>query len=143
MAAGKKPDQEMRGRLVSVFGPFNSRALVEVSAELALELVGDEKIDSCGRGVVDAVDRDLAEIRKRYPAVADSALGAAARSLALELENPYNSLTSKAMATRELREDLDRLRELAPPMPAKDALDEVAEKREGRLRDAGIAAASD
>lgn len=131
------------GYLVSVFGPFNSRALVMVSADLAMELVDAERIDPCGRGVIDAVDRDLALLREHSPDVADSALGAAARSLAIELENPYNSLTSKAMATRELREDLDRMRELAPPVPKRDALDEVAHKRKGRLRDAGIAASAD
>lgn len=130
----------MAGRVVSIFGPFNSQALIQVSATVALKMVDAGELEPCGRGVIDAIDAELAELRERAPALAGSVLAAAARALAFELESPYNSLTSKAQATKELREDMDRLRELAPPERKRDKLDEVNEARE-RRRAAGGAGA--
>lgn len=124
---------EIRGRVVSIFGPFGSRALIEVSSETARNLLDAGEIEPCGRGVIDAIDGELAELRGRSPVLAASALAAALRVLAYELENPYNSLTSKAAATKELREGSDRLRELAPPARERTRLDQLREDREQRL----------
>lgn len=129
---GRTGGERMTGRIVSVFGPFNSRALVEVSAEDAMRMVDADELDACGRGVIDAIDGELAELRTRAPDAADSATAAAARSLAFELENPYNSLTSKAMATRELRESMSQLHALAPPKHERDGLDDIAAQRAKR-----------
>jgi hypothetical protein len=141
--ARTKPEAKIPGRLVSIFGPFNSRALIEISVEGAERLVDGGELQPCGTGVIDAVDRELVEMRGRAPALADSAIAAAARALAFEIENPYNSATSKSMCARELREDMDRLRELSPPQLKKDALDEVNQQRERRQRAAWGAAAAD
>ena len=83
-------------------------------------------------GVVAAVERDIAEIRKRDPALADSTLAATALVLAQELDDFDNSATSKSMIAKELRESMDRLRELAPKQKAKDQIDRVAEQRAKR-----------
>lgn len=90
--------------------------------------------------VVEAVERDLAAM----PAVAESALAAAARVLAVELDESGsceecgaavlgNSGQTKAQVARALRETLDRLRELAPAADDKDRLDELTARRTKRL----------
>lgn len=56
---------------------------------------------------------------------------ASALALARELD-AKNSATSKSMCARALREAMDRLRELAPPKPAADRLDEIAGQRAKR-----------
>lgn len=92
-------------------------------------------------GVVDAVELDLAEIRKRDAGLADSALAATAKVLAAQLDDPRPSATSKSMCARALTETMDRLRELAPMKEEADGVDEVAKQRERRRADAGIAGA--
>lgn len=75
-----------------------------------------------------AVKRDL----KQFGAMADSALAASALALAREIDSPNNSATSKSMCAKALREALDRLRELAPPEPKADKLDDITKQREKR-----------
>lgn len=82
--------------------------------------------------VVEAVDGDLVEIRRRAPALAGSALAASARVLAEELDSPSNSATSKSMCAKALREVMDRLRELAPPEERTDRIDELNARRASR-----------
>lgn len=123
-----------RGHLVGVFGPFGNRALVELSTEDARRLVDEGELEPQPAFLLDAVAGELDALRVRAPELADSALAGAARVLAYELSNPHNSATSKAACARELREALDRLRELAPAKPAADRLDEVTRKREDRRR---------
>lgn len=123
MPAKKPKGDEFRGRVVSVFGPFNSKALVEVSMDTALRMIEADAIAPRSFGVIDAIDNELAGLREHAPEIADSALAAAARALAYELENPYNSLTSKSQATKELRDGMDRLRELVPDDSEEDAID--------------------
>jgi hypothetical protein len=83
--------------------------------------------------VAAAVERDLAEIRKRDSELADSALAASALTLARELDNPRNSATSKSMCARALHDALDRLRSLAPAKPEIDELDDLTKRRAARL----------
>lgn len=82
--------------------------------------------------VVAAVERDLAEIRKRDERLADSGLAASALSLAAEMDDATNSATSKSMCARALHDALDSLRALAPPAEEKDRLDDIAEQRAKR-----------
>lgn len=82
--------------------------------------------------VVKALERDLAEIRKRAPDLAASALAASALALAKELDKPGNSATSKSMCARSLLDTLERLRELVPPDEEKDKLDDISARREAR-----------
>jgi len=127
-------------RVVSVFGAFNSRCLIEVSAETAAEAFG--RLDEAARtNAIDSVERDLAEIRKADKALAESAMAAVAVRLAYELEDPYNSATSKSMCAKALNDTLDRLRELAPEEEkGKSTLDEIAERRQARLEGKSAAA---
>lgn len=127
-----KKTPQLGGKLVSVFGPFNSRVLIEMSAKLAAQMFADVGQPIAHSRVIDAVERDLAEIRKRKPALADSQLGATAIALAYELENPYNSATSKSMCARALNETMDKLRELAPAKPEADGIDQLEKKRTQR-----------
>lgn len=53
--------------------------------------------------------------------------------MAYEIENPFNSATSKSMCAKALLETLDTLRELSPPAEEGDALDELASRRAVRL----------
>jgi hypothetical protein len=73
-----------------------------------------------------AVLRDLESLRALDPDLADSGLAASAIALARGIDNPRNSLTSKAMAQRALRETIDRLLELAPAPETHDRLDQLA-----------------
>ena len=82
--------------------------------------------------------RDLA----RLPAdLRDSAEAGAALVLARGLDDDGFSLTSRAMAVKELRETMAALRELAPPAQEADGLDDLAARREQRR--AGFAATAD
>lgn len=82
--------------------------------------------------VVAAVKRDLVALRDLAPELADSALAASALVLAAELDAPGNSATSKSMCARALRENLDRLRELAPPVVEEDGVDQLSARRAAR-----------
>lgn len=82
--------------------------------------------------VVAATKRDLAEIAERAPAVAESAVAAATLVLARQLDNPKTSATAKALCTKQLRESMVQLRELAPPAPAKDGVHDLAAARSAR-----------
>jgi hypothetical protein len=84
------------------------------------------------RTVAAAVERDLADIAKRDKALAESSLAMSALRLAREMDNSGNSATSKSMCARELRDTLDRLRELAPQEVPSDRLDDIARQRAKR-----------
>jgi hypothetical protein len=131
-ATAAKSAPKVRGHVVSVFGPFGSRTLVEMSTEDAQKLLDLKAIDACGRGVIDAVDGELDELRARSPELAASATAASARALAYELENPGNSATSKSMCARVIGDHMQTLRELAPPAQKKDGIDELKERLHGR-----------
>lgn len=79
--------------------------------------------------VVGAVRRDLERLGDE---ASGSALAATALALAAELDDAENSATSKSMCARALNETMASLRELAPPKPTADRIDEVKEKREDR-----------
>lgn len=83
--------------------------------------------------VVAALDRELAELRKRDPKLADSTLAASARVIAGVLDDPKNSATSRSMCARALNETMGRLHELMPAEETKDKLDELKERRKKRL----------
>lgn len=82
-------------------------------------------------GVAAAVERDLAALALRDSALAESSLALSALCLAQEMDSD-NSATSKSMCGRELRDTLDRLRELAPEVKQKDRVDDLAKRREDR-----------
>jgi hypothetical protein len=131
----------VKGHLIGVFGPFNSRALVEVSADTAAELVDEELIDPAPVFIIDAVRRDLEAIGSRDADLAESALAMTALTLAYEMASPANSATSKAMCAGQLRDTLARLRELAPPEQKASGLDDL--KRDRSLRLVGGSASPD
>lgn len=141
MAAKAEIDLHEHGaRVVSVFGPFASRVLIEMPASAAAEMFPNGALAGSGRSnVIDAVERDLAEIAETDERLAESALAATASALAYELEHPYNSATAKSMCAGRLIEAMERLRELAPPRKEKDRVDEIAEHRAARRARAGIA----
>jgi hypothetical protein len=125
-------------RVISVFGTKRSHALILMPAEIAEEYFG--RLDECPRSeVVEAVERDLADIAARDEELARSGPAAVALRLALELDHPYNSATSKGQCAKTLNETLDRLRELAPEQEEKDGIDALNDKR-GVRRKGGSAA---
>lgn len=141
-AATKKPAQkaarssidlyELGARVVSVFGPFSSKTMVLMSTDLAEELFPAPLRQSGRTTVVEAAEHDVASVRERDRELGDSALAAATIALAYEIEHPYNSATSKSMCAREMRDTLDRLRELVPPAAREDGIDELKKHRENR-----------
>ena len=127
-------DGGLPGTVVSVFGsPGAQRALVEVDLDVARDLFDDGALgDHHPTRLIEAVRTDLEALRLRDAALADSALAASALALAYEIEHPYNSATSKSMCVREMREVMDRLRELAPTVAASNPVDELRAARSKR-----------
>lgn len=119
-------------RVVSVFGAFNSRVLIEMPAEAAQGMFPEPFGESGRLNVIEAAEREVEAIRKHDTDLADSALAASTVALAYEIANPYNSATSKSMCAREMRDTLDRLRELAPEEDHADSLDELKQRRSER-----------
>ena len=85
--------------------------------------------------VLDGVEADLAAIAERAPYLKESALAAMARELATQMD-ARNSATSKAMCAKALTDILDQLRALAPEKEEGDKLDDLAARRDARIRSA-------
>lgn len=93
--------------------------------------------------VVDAVKRDLQAIAQADAALAKSGLAATALALAAHLDAPTGcshfegiagvSPTAKSMCAGQLRDTLDRLRELMPKAAERDGLDDLSRRRATRL----------
>lgn len=107
-------------------GRSTGRATGRRQADAGAPVVGDGPVTK-------AALRDIAGIARRDPGLANGALAASIVALAQGIDNPKNSLTSKAMAQRALREALDRLRELAPPEETSDVIDDLQEKAGRKL----------
>jgi hypothetical protein len=75
-----------------------------------------------------------AELRALRVDIAGSALAAAALELASQLDDPGVAASAKAACARSLREVTDRLRELVPPVPKGDKVDEITARRKSRGR---------
>ena len=139
-------DLGQHARVVSIWGAigkFNGRVLLEMTVDDAAQLFAEPLERSVRTNVIEAAERDVALIRKRDAKLGKSALAATAIALAYEiehapeghvpLEHPYNSATSKSMCSREIRETIDRLRELAPEDEEADQLDSLAAQRAARI----------
>lgn len=99
-----------------------------------------DESDSPAAGEVErAVRRDLDGLAKRDPLLAESGLAASVIALARGIDNPRNSLTSKAMAARALREAIDRLLELAPALETHDRIDTLGAAAARKLLGRGTA----
>lgn len=110
-------------RIISVFGPFGSQALVQMSSAQATELVGPDVADAPLAFVLEALDADLAALPVE---IQTSARAATARAMALELSNPYNSATSKAQCAKVLDDVMERLQASVPEEDEVDELDRIA-----------------
>lgn len=131
-----KAEDRPEARVVSVFGN-GLFVLVEMHVDRAREEFGDRALASAGRtDVIDATEKQLAELREKSAAVADSALAAGAMRMAYELDDPHTSATAKANCLSELHKAMDRLLELAKAGEGKKGkLHEIKEARSTR-RDA-------
>jgi hypothetical protein len=119
-------------RVISVFGPFNTRAMVEMPAELAAKIFAGPLPDFARTNAVDATEVDLALIREVDPTLADSAIAATAVRMAYELEDPYNSATSKAQCAKALAECMGRLWDQVPEKPKEDVVARIQAERASR-----------
>lgn len=129
-AAATLKEFREEARVVSVFGAFSSRVLIELPAAVALRAI-DQPLQNLRRtNVIEAVERDLQAIRELAPEVADSAVAATTVQLAYELEHPYNSATSKSMCARSLIQAIEHLLELVPEGEGKedDPLAQLAQR---------------
>jgi len=125
---------------VSVFGPFGSQVLVQMTAAEAEELFPEGLAVAGPTEASEAVLRDLATIAKADPALAESGLAAMARVLARELDHPFNSATSKSMCAKALADALGQLRDLMPVEQEGDQLDDLSARRAERLGGGAAAA---
>jgi hypothetical protein len=69
----------------------------------------------------EAAERDIAKIRERDSAVGESVIAASVVSMAHEVDDPFNSSTSKAQCAKELRQSYDSLLEQSPAPPAEES----------------------
>lgn len=83
--------------------------------------------------VVEAVERDLAELETREAGLSMSALAATALALARELDSK-TSATSKSMCAKALVDVLAELRGLAPEKHVASPLDEINARRARKLK---------
>lgn len=134
MTDAESVDPGKTAYLVSLHGPFESRALVDLPTRVAEQLFEGPLAQHGLRRVIGAAERTVERIGETDPDLADGVLAATAMALAYQIEHPGNSATSKSMCARELRETMDRLRELAPPLTKKDGIDELKAKREKRRK---------
>lgn len=103
--------------------------MVVLPLEEATELLG-----SSGEPLVvlEGVLADLAKVAGRDPVLAAGALAGLAVAMAMEVENPFNSATSKSMCANTLRETMASIREQLPAEQEKDEIDELRERRQRR-----------
>lgn len=88
-----------------------------------------------GRGEVSvesALDRELDLVRRRAASVADSTVAELARCMARTLDDDDVPAAARVSAARVLADALDKLRELAPPIPDGDGVDDIARRRAKR-----------
>lgn len=142
MAAAKaKPkaaiDLGSTAYVISVHGPFDSRTLVDLPTTVAEQLFEDALRDHAPRRVVGAAEGEVEKIREVDATLAESSLAATAIALAFQIESPGNSATSKSMCARELRDTMDRLRELMPESREADGVDDLTARREARIASVG------
>lgn len=71
------------------------------------------------------LERDLERIAERDETLVDGALAATARVLAKAIDDPKNSLTSKAMAAKVVQTTMATLLGLAPVEEKADELDKL------------------
>jgi hypothetical protein len=76
--------------------------------------------------VVEAVEAELAELK------VSGALAACALAMASEIDG-NTSATSKSMCAKVLVDVMQRLRADAPPVPIKDPVDELRQRRQKRV----------
>lgn len=134
---------ELGGRVLSVFGPFGHKTLIELPTDVAQEMFPDGLAVSGRTDVVAATEREIAAIRTRDAALAEGAIAASAVAMAYQMQNPYNSATSVSMCAGKLHDAITTLRELAPPAEKEsDGIDDLTAKREERRAAARVAAAA-
>ncbi len=130
-----KREDRPEARVLSVFGN-GLRVLVEMHVDRARDEFGGVPLAEAGRTeVVDATEQELAVIRKESPAVANSALAAAALRMAFEIDHPFNSATARANCVNELHKVMDKLHEQADKegkAPAGSKVDELRARRAKR-----------
>jgi hypothetical protein len=141
--ASKKPVVDLHAvgaRVVSVFmrGKLE-RVLIEMPGDVAFDMFPDGFGAARRADLIEATERDLADLRTRDRALADSGLAAMVLQLAYEIADPYNSATSKSMCAKALLDAMSQLRELAPPKRKSDRLDDLAARRLQRLAAGGAA----
>lgn len=79
-----------------------------------------------------AVDRDLARVAASSPDLASGGLGAMAKAIAAQIDNPKASPTSKSMLSRVLLDTLVKLFDMAPEEVRSDGIDELVKARAKR-----------
>lgn len=82
--------------------------------------------------VREAVESEIAIIRRADPALADSVYAASALALAQQMDADDLRPVGAATLATELRQTMNTLRELIPEGEEKDAVDELREQREKR-----------
>ena len=82
--------------------------------------------------VVAAVERDLAGLAERAPALAESTLAATALALARSMDDPKVSATAKSHCATALQKVLGGLFEQAPEPDEDDEVDELKRRPDAR-----------
>jgi hypothetical protein len=106
---GLSPDLfEYGARVLRVHG---ERAVVSLPRDLG---------QSGPSSSTEAAEGDVAKIRERDRAVGESVVAATMLAMAQEVDDPFNSATSKAQCAKELRQAFESLLEQSPEPPAEE-----------------------
>jgi argininosuccinate synthase len=111
-------------------------------AEYALELFRDIGQPESRSLVIQAVEHEIGALEERAAATGTEfreSYAAVAVEMALQLEHPFNSATSKSMCAKALNETMDKLHALAPTEQSGDGVDELQKKRDTRRQAAAVA----
>lgn len=116
-ARAKKPASkvvDLAALGAAVVGVAAKTVLIEMSIDAAAKFFPKPLEESGPSRVVEGVERELKEIRKRDKELADSALAGSVFALAREIDSPTTSPNAKAACVKEMRETLGKLHGQVP-----------------------------
>lgn len=117
-------------RVLRVHG---ERVVISAPRDLAEYLFQAPLSLSASSSSIEAAERDVDKIRERDPAIGESVIAATVVRMAYEVDNPFNSATSKAQCAKELRQAFESLLEQSPAPPEEEGdLERIRRARSAR-----------
>jgi hypothetical protein len=111
----------------------SGRVVISAPIDLAEYLFKEPLAASASISSIEAAERDIAKIQDRDPAIGESVIAATVVRMAQEVDNPFNSATSKAQCAKELRQGFESLLDQSPAPPEEEGdLERIRRARAAR-----------